>query len=143
MDLSKAFDTINHDLLLAKLNAYGFSKEVLSFMCSYVKNRRQSVQINNKISSLIEAIAGVLQGSIDGPLLFNLFINDLFLFICFSTLSNYADDNNLFATRTDTQLINQMFLSDFRTVNNWFYENFMILNPAKCHFIFIGKDTHD
>ena len=139
MDLSKAFDTINHDLLLAKLN----EKEVLSFMCSYVKNRRQSVQINNKISSLIEAIAGVLQGSIDGPLLFNLFINDLFLFICFSTLSNYADDNNLFATRTDTQLINQMLLSDFRTVNNWFYENFMILNPAKCHFIFIGKDTHD
>ena len=143
MDLSKAFDTINHDLLLAKLNAYGFSKEVLSFMCSYVKNRRQSVQINNKISSLIETIAVVLQGSINGPLLFNLFINDLFLFICFSTLSNYADDNNLFATGTDTQLINQMVLSDFRTVNNWFYENFMILNPAKCHFIFIGKDTHD
>ena len=77
-------------------------------MCSYLKNRRQSVQINNKFSSLKEVIAGVPQGSIDGPLLFDLFINDIFLFICFSTLSNYADDNNLFATGTDIQLINQM-----------------------------------
>ena len=118
MELSKAFDTINHSPILAKLKAYGFSKEALSFMCSYLKNRRQRVQINNKFSSLKEVIAGVPQGSIDGPLLFNLFINDLFLFICFSTLSNYADDNNLFATGTDIQLINQILLSDFRTGNN-------------------------
>ena len=90
-----------------------------------------------------EVIARVSQGSIDGLLLFNLFINDLFLFICFSTLSNYADDNNLFATGTDIQLINQMLLSNFRAVNNWFYGNFMILYPGKCHFISIGKDNCD
>ena len=54
MDLSKAFDTINPDLLLAKLKANGFSKQALSFMCSYLKNRRQRVQINNKFSSLKE-----------------------------------------------------------------------------------------
>ena len=65
-------------------------------------------------------IAGVPQVSINEPLLFKLFINDLFLFICFSTLSNYADDNNLFPTGTDIQLINQMLLSNFRPVNNWF-----------------------
>ena len=65
-----------------------------------------------------ELIAGDAQGSIDGLLLFNLFISDLFLFICFRTLSNYADDNNLFATETDIQLINQMLLSNFRAVNN-------------------------
>ena len=83
-----------------------------------------------------EVIAGAPQDSIDEPLLFNLFINDLFLcyFICSSTLSNYADD---------IQLINQMLLSDFNTLNNWFYENFTILNPGKCHFMSIGKDTHD
>ena len=79
MDLSKALDTINHYLLLAKLKVYGFSKQALSFMCSYLKNRRQRVQINNKFSSFKE-IAGVPQGAIDGPLLFNLFIYDLFFF---------------------------------------------------------------
>ena len=109
MDLSKVIDTINHDLLLAKLKGYGFSKQALSFMCSYLKNKRQRVQINNKFSSLKEVIAGVLQGSILGPLLFNLSINDLFIFICFSTLSNYADDNNLFATGTNIQLITKCF----------------------------------
>ena len=56
--------------------------------------------------------------SIDGSLLLDLFINDLFLFLCFNTLSNYADDNSFFATGTDIQLINQMLLSDFRVVNN-------------------------
>ena len=86
-------------------------------------------------------MAGVPQGFIDGPLLFNLFKNDLFLLICFSTLNNYADDNNLFATGTDIQLINQMLLSDFRAVNNWFYV--MILNPEKCYFMSIGKDSGD
>ena len=86
-----------------------------------MKNRRQRVQINYKFSSLKEIIAWVPQGSIDGPRLFNLFMNDIFLFVCFSTLSNHADDKNLFATGTDIQLINQMLLSDFRTVNNCFY----------------------
>ena len=121
MNLSKAFDTINHDHLLAKLKVYGFSKQALSFMCSYLKNKKQRVQIKNKFSSLNKVIAGVPQDSIDGPLLFNLFINDFFIFICFSTLSNYADYNNFFTTGTDIQLINQMLLSDFRTVNNCFY----------------------
>ena len=83
MDLSKAFDTINHELLLAKLKAYDFSKKALSFMCSYLKKRRQRVQINNKFSSSKDVTAEVPHGSIDGPLLFNLFISDLFFFICF------------------------------------------------------------
>ena len=73
IDFPKAFfDTINHDLLLPKLPAYGFSKQALSFRCSYLKNRRQRVQINNKFSILKEVIAGVRPGSIDEPLAFHL-----------------------------------------------------------------------
>ena len=64
---------------------------VLSLVCSYLKNKRQKVQINNKFSNLKEVTAGVPRGSIDGPLLYKLLINDLFLFLYFSTLSNYAE----------------------------------------------------
>ena len=96
MDLSKALDTINHDFMLAKLKAHGFSTNGLNLMHSYLKNRKQKVQINNKFSLERNVIAGVPQGSIDGPLPFSLFINDLVFLIQYSVLRNYADDNNLF-----------------------------------------------
>ena len=80
MDLSKAFDTINRDLLLAKLKAYGLSITILDLICSYLKNRKKSVQINNNFSSAKKVHAGVSQGSIDGCFSFNLFINDYVLF---------------------------------------------------------------
>ena len=101
MDLSKAFDTINHDLLIANLEAYGFSKEALKLMKSCLKNRKQKVQINSKFSSERDVVAGVPQSPVDDPLLFNLFLNDLIFFIEQCTLSNYVDDNNcLFLERT-------------------------------------------
>ena len=85
-DLSKAFDCIPHDLLIAKLSAYNFSDEALSYFYSYLTNRRQCVRINNRQSQLETIISGVPQGSILGLILFNLSINDLFFIVALASL---------------------------------------------------------
>ena len=79
MDLSKTFDCIPHDLPIAKLHAYGFSFETLTFLNSYLRNRKQCVKINNICSEFSKILSGLPQGSILGPKLFNIFLNDLFL----------------------------------------------------------------
>ena len=81
MDLSKAFDCIHHDLFIAKMEAYGFSVDFLTFLYSYLKRQKKSININNVHSMFQILPSGVQQVSILGPLLFNIFINDLFYFI--------------------------------------------------------------
>ena len=95
MDLSKAFDCIPHELLKAKMGAYGFSENALTFFFSYLKRQKHSVQINNTYSIFQLLLSGVLQGSILGLILFNLFINDLFMYIKNSNLHNFADENTI------------------------------------------------
>ena len=94
MDFSKAFDCIPHDLLIAKLHAYGFSFETLTFLNSYLRNRKQCFKIKNVCSDLLKILSGVPQGSILGLILFNILLNDLFLCLKRSR-HNFADDNTI------------------------------------------------
>ena len=96
MDLSKAFDSLNNDLLLAILEAYGLDNNAVSFMKSYLTNRLQRCKINNSFSEWAKISAGVPQGSILGPLLFNIFVNDIFLFLQKCDSANYADDSTMY-----------------------------------------------
>ena len=130
-DLSKAFDCIPHDLIIAKLSAYNFSDEALSYIYSYLTNRRQCVRINNTHSQLETIISGVPQGSILGPILFNLSINDLFFFVVLASLYNFADDNTLSAFATTIPELIKILESESEVFIDWFKVNKMIVNPDK------------
>ena len=95
MDLSIAFDCMSHDLLIAKLSTYGFEEKTLIYIYSYLENRKQCVKINNTNSNFQTIKSGVPQGFIVGPILFNIFFNDFFFFLCNVSVHNFADDNTL------------------------------------------------
>ena len=140
--LSKAFDTLNHDLVIAKLHAYGFSNESLNYISSYLKHRSQRTKVNSTYSSWDYISAGVPQGSILGPLLFNIFINDIFFHVQSSSLCNYADDNTLYAADKSLEKVKNHLHKDFSKLVSWFYENFMALNPDKCQFMCLGPNIN-
>ena len=96
--------------------------------------------MNCNFSSWQEIIAEVLQSSISGPLLFNIFVNDLFPFVSSSSLSNYADDNTLYTSSYDLKEVKEVLLNDLNKVTEWFLENYMVLNAGKCHFMCRGKN---
>ena len=105
MDVLKAFETMNHDLLIAKLGACGFHKDVLVFRKSYFTNKQQRGRVNSNFSIWEKIISGVPQGAVLGPLFFNIFLNDVFLFVENSDLSNYADDNTLHSSGNDLEKV--------------------------------------
>ena len=105
MDLSEAFDTLNHKLLLEKLQAYGFDEKSLSFIDSYLTNRNQRTKIGDSFRKIQRIITGVPQGSVLGPLFFNIIINDPFLAVDKSTLCHCVDDNTLYTPGNDANTV--------------------------------------
>ena len=141
IDLSKAFDCLNHELLIAKLNAYGMGKDALKLINSYLSHRRQRVKINGSFSSWRESLQGVPQGSVLGPLLFNVFLNDLLVVIQETDICNFADDTTLFACDSQISNVVDKLEKDALRVAKWFPENQMKVNEEKCHFLVFGGNT--
>ena len=140
MDLSIAFDCIPHDLLVAKLHAYGLSNDVVTFIYSYLKRRKQGVKINDTESIFQILLSGVPQGSILGPILFNIFINDLFLFINEVEL---ADDNTIYTTKKNVEELIKVLEKESKSAIDWFEINNMIVNTNKFQAMILSSDKKE
>ena len=141
MDLSKAYDCLPHDLLVAKLEAYGVGKAALNLISNYLSHRKQRTKIGSSCSDWYEIVRGVPQVSILGPLLFNIFINDLFLFIEKTNICNFADDNTIYSCNNNLQTILKNLKLDMVNVLKWFKVNSVNANPQKFQFMILGKST--
>ena len=134
-DLSRAFDCLPHELLLAKLQAYGFSLTTLRLVHSYLSNRKQITKINESYSSWEEILFGVPQGSILGPLLFNIFISDLLIMMDDTNIAKYADDNTPFVSGDTPLSIITSLENAAEKLFEWFANNHMKANHDKCHLL--------
>ena len=137
-DLSKAFDTLPHDMMIAKLNAYGVEYDSLNLVYSYLTNRKQRCKVGTCFSSWGEIYAGVPQGSVLGPLLFIIFINDLFFEIKESSICNWADDQTIYSYGRTITEVNYKLENDMINTLTWFKSNHMVANPAKFQLMFLG-----
>ena len=138
MDLSKAFNTLNHELLIAKLHAYGFNKDSLQLINDYLSKRFQRTKINKSFSSWAELIQGVPQGSVLGPLLFNIYLNDLFYPAECTEVRNFADETTFFACDKDLKTLISRLEHGSHLAIEWFESNYMKLNQDKCHLSVSG-----
>ena len=115
MDLSKAFDCLNYELLIAKLHTYGFSKTALDLIHNYLPNRKQRVKVNGSFSTYSNVRQGIPQGSVLGPLLFNTYINDMFMGLTDTEVCNYADDTTLYACNESLQnVVNSLERNNYK-----------------------------
>ena len=144
-DNKKIWEIVNlpHDLIVAKLHAYGFSIDSLKLINSYLTERKQRVKINDQFSSWFDIVVGVPQGSILGPLLFNIFLCDMFLFCNDIDFASYADDNTPYCIgKTPDEVIIQLEKCS-KSIFEWFENNGMKANPDKCHLLLSKNENFE
>ena len=135
LDLKKAFDTVNHDILIDKMSFYGFRGNALSWIKSYLGERSQYVEINNVQSSPKTIKCGVPQGSVLGPLLFLVFINDIFNTSNCLSFILFADDTNIFYSDKNINSLINTLNHELVKVASWLRANKLTLHPDKTKFI--------
>lgn len=131
LDFSAAFDLIDHKILLQKLECYGFTPLSLSWMGSYLSNRKQRVFFNGQYSSIKTIHCGVPQGSCLGPLLYSIFTNDLPFIVKHSTVVMYADDSTLYCSAKTPHDVSNLLNHDLQNIGKWVKDNKLALNVDK------------
>jgi hypothetical protein len=139
LDLRKAFDLVDHDILLEKLSMYHFSDNALALMKSYLSNRRQCIKIGSRQSSFQYIKTGVPQGSILGPILFLIYINDIPSFVKNSTIDLYADDSTLHVSDYNIHNIQLNLQNDLDRIATWCSFNNMSIHPNKTKCMLLSK----
>ena len=142
MDLSKAFDSLPKNLLITQLAAYGISINSLKIFQSYLTNRKQLVKVSGSFSSRRPLNQVMPQGSILGPLPFNLFINDIFLFIKQGSLCNFADDNTFSISAENVDELHRLVQLNTTKCIDWFHSNHMTANPSKFQSLIVGNNEN-
>ena len=137
LDLSKAFDTVDHGILLAKICNYGLRGKIFDIMSSYLDGRSQFVSVNGIISTERSVTSGVPQGSVLGPLLFSLYINDMPLLVNKSSLIMYADDTTMYYSHSDIDQLMVELNSELMNVSKWLKANYLTLNMGKTTYSII------
>lgn len=135
VDLAKAFDTVNHRILLNKLEKYGFRGKALSLMETYLQNHTQRVQIGDFISRPEKIQCGVPQGSVLGPILFTIYINDLLMLESKGNIISYADDTVILYKDTSWITLKETAERDFINIKAWLNKNLLSLNFSKTTFL--------
>ena len=129
--------------MIAKLAAYGFEEKIFLYIYSYLENRKPCVKINNINSNFQTIKSGVPQGSIVGPILFNTFFNDFFIFLCNVPVHNFADENTLSSFARTAKSLVSILKSKSSCAINWFRNNSMNVNPDKFQAILLDKRNSD
>lgn len=135
IDLKKAFDLVSHDILLDKLYKYGFRAEMYQWFKSYLNLRTQSVKINGSLSNPLTVTYGVPQGSVLGPILFLVFLNDIFLLPFVSKITCFADDTALLCYANSYHELGIKLRSDVAIIHDWFIVNNMVPNSSKTELL--------